>query len=540
LNVATARAENCPLWIAVNLQDQRLVELLVLNGADVDLYKPLRLCIKEGSEAMSRFLIQNGAEILGHDTDDECLLFSALARKDTKLLQLLLQYGADEEIHTPNKQGQLPLLVSLIQDDMDSCKMLIEYGARAKMTIELIEALAERSDVWAEMIFQTVNKPLLPSNSLAAPIEKNNVTLARLLLDNRARINDTDQYGYTPLCLALVCHRDHNDDMLDLLLSRGADVNQECHGAILSHHSGRKMPSKAFVYDDHYDFFEARAQTGVKTYCQDCWTSQFPKATEDGKIRGRKTRGLRPIHLAARMKCRAGPLSKIVAAGARVDQSFSFEPKTNWGHAMSLGTVDITALHIASLPEQVSVLLNASAPVDFTDDFLSFARSPLNWALFFMQETKVQLLLEAIPMSDKPRHRYNVLQYWYLFLQQDCTGSNRDETYLNSAFSIFKQLVSAGFNGYAVAPGRESDRDLSIIDVTRFVFLRKCLLWATFGIELEIGRPVDYLCIFFMCVLLMTLLYYWYWRSVITIGVIWWIGAIWLPWLFDPFKITWS
>ena len=148
LNPPDAAEKDNPLCTAVGLPNQELTEMLVLNGADVNLRNALRICIRKGTENMARFLLQNGADPLTHDEDDvkheASLLFDALARKDAKFVELLLEYGLDEEVHTPNKMGTQPLLAAVLADDMERCRVLIEYGARAQVTTELVQTLVQK------------------------------------------------------------------------------------------------------------------------------------------------------------------------------------------------------------------------------------------------------------------------------------------------------------------------------------------------------------------------------------------------------------
>ena len=169
------------------------------------------------------------------------------------------------------------------------------------------------------MIFQTVSRALIPGDSLNIAIKENHVTLARLLLENGHRLDGTDRDGYTPLCYALVCHRQGSDEdgadaMLDLLLSRGADVNQECEGVSLSHGSW-----KTYILDPICPYLPDNGpQIEPSRPCEFCCREQFPSATKQAS---RGSIPVRPIHLAARMKCRASPLRKLIKAGAKVDEA---------------------------------------------------------------------------------------------------------------------------------------------------------------------------------------------------------------------------
>ncbi len=150
-------------------------------------------------------------------------LFDAAKRKDTRMLRLLLESGADP--NEPDSAGRTPLFYSLSRFDTIALKTLIERGAdpnvRDKLGATPLSVAKENdySGALEELIAAGAYSPEIGLNDA---VQANDVAAVTRLLDAKVDPNGTDLLGRTPLKNAC---RTGNSALIHLLVSRGADVN---------------------------------------------------------------------------------------------------------------------------------------------------------------------------------------------------------------------------------------------------------------------------------------------------------------------------
>ncbi len=133
--VNTSFAE-CPLPIlhrAIRLNLQRLVELLLSNGADIDRadnqgHTPLYLANACNNSAMVRILLNNRAKI--SDLGGEVLI-SAVRRGDIDSVRILLEQHVNP--NCMDEQGYTPLILAVEKGYESIIKMLLENGANPNL-----------------------------------------------------------------------------------------------------------------------------------------------------------------------------------------------------------------------------------------------------------------------------------------------------------------------------------------------------------------------------------------------------------------------
>lgn len=94
--------------MAISDEDLDMVELLVENGADVNIRdgSPLVKAIEMDNIRFVKYLLSVGADPNIQDYDGNTALHIAVIDDNIKIIKLLLQYGADSDIQ--NKRGETP------------------------------------------------------------------------------------------------------------------------------------------------------------------------------------------------------------------------------------------------------------------------------------------------------------------------------------------------------------------------------------------------------------------------------------------------
>lgn len=194
-----------PFDLAVEIRSYRACRILTLHDPKRPEVDPLKLWDENSSERKHYLDVKKGLDEVAFkaDTVNEFgvpLLTAAVASGEDALVELLLARKAD-----PNRAGKdqpTPLYQAAVSNSWLSAKLLLDGGAK----------LTDEKGVFGATLLYVV--------------EKGNVELARLLLDNGADVNvtwshRTDEH-MTPLLLAV---KQGDVSMVDLLLERKASVN---------------------------------------------------------------------------------------------------------------------------------------------------------------------------------------------------------------------------------------------------------------------------------------------------------------------------
>jgi len=198
--------DNSPLKCAITKEDLPLVQLLVKNGADVNLKddsyvneKPLIYAINKGNDEIIKYLIEQGAEINGPPTGyGEIPLFTAIRNGNGDIVKFLIDHGAD--VNLSNKKN-LSILTTAIQFGNENIvKCLIDNGAD-------VDILTRNG--------------LTP---LTIGIKSGNENVVKYIVDHGADVNKKNGYNNTPLTLAI---EKGNENVVKYLIDHGADVNMK-------------------------------------------------------------------------------------------------------------------------------------------------------------------------------------------------------------------------------------------------------------------------------------------------------------------------
>ncbi|RYP21555.1 hypothetical protein DL765_002191 [Monosporascus sp. GIB2] len=148
-----------------------------------------------GLEAVSKLLLDKGADIEAKDEYGRTPLLLAALFKYEAVVRLLLDKGAD--IEAQDQSGLTPLLLAASHGHKTIVELLLDRGAN-------IEAKDESG--WTPLFLAILN---------------GHKTVVELLLDRGADIEAKEEYGETPLLMAA---SDGYKTIVELFLDRGADI----------------------------------------------------------------------------------------------------------------------------------------------------------------------------------------------------------------------------------------------------------------------------------------------------------------------------
>lgn len=237
------------LHLAVVLQNMEIIQLLIDKGADLNAEDesgdtPLHYAVTRDSNVeIVRLLVANNAEINGRGFGGSRPLFLATLYNAVEVTKLLLQNGADMYVHSTNEEGSL-LYIAARRGLIDIVRMLLEQikqnesvsGMYDPNVNEVLHYAVEGNIETVQYLIdigigvntkdRNGNTPLHHATMLSANINSitrlNALQMMKLLLENNANINAQNESGETPLFLAA---SRNCIDACRLLLSLKANFN---------------------------------------------------------------------------------------------------------------------------------------------------------------------------------------------------------------------------------------------------------------------------------------------------------------------------
>ena len=241
-----------PLHVAARANHVDMATLLTDAGADPrkgkkddDKHLPLDDAVNFGKPEMTEFLARQGGYLPGNTVDGWSLLHRACEKGKPRLVQALLDAGADG--NEPTKNGATPLLIAVMRAQHDVAEILLEYPA----VINGLNSLFTQTDSKERNAFQLavergmsklvdkmVEKGVLPNvkdtdgwTPLQHAITRGDTNMIRVLVKAGADVNAHIPDGGTPLLFACDTPEIADDDtrakVIDALLRYGADADKQ-------------------------------------------------------------------------------------------------------------------------------------------------------------------------------------------------------------------------------------------------------------------------------------------------------------------------
>lgn len=186
---------------------------------------------KDSEKENELYLLINNKINPNQYKDGISLLYSSILTKDIKEIEILLKNGADVNLKNKNQFESTPLHAAIEVNDTRIIDLLIKYEANENDLITL--ALANKKIDLAEYIIDKVKdlKKIRLGNydsPLYIAISEENTNITQKLLvkgSNPNYIQSKNYYGYKKLIpLKLACGK-QNFKIIKLLIENGADVN---------------------------------------------------------------------------------------------------------------------------------------------------------------------------------------------------------------------------------------------------------------------------------------------------------------------------
>lgn len=242
--------ENTPLLVAASVGNQKMVELLVHAGAEVDAknnfgHTAMHYAIAWRDFDMIRTLIDALANV--NDTSKvkmgQSALHLAFESNDPAFVEYLLSRGAD--VNVKNKKGVTPLQLLGVDSNHSShvrvAEILLENGADVNargsdgktLLLRMIEKQACVGIVELLLKFGAdVNaRDESGETALLKAIRNGDVEVVRQLINRGSDVNGVDGSGSTIMHYA--CRNDASVEIIKLLVKNGADVNVIDHRGLI-------------------------------------------------------------------------------------------------------------------------------------------------------------------------------------------------------------------------------------------------------------------------------------------------------------------
>ena len=207
---------------AIRTNDYEAVARQLSTGIDINasgnLYStPLITAIHYQNRDIVKLLLENGAD--PNKADREALepLKEAVKLKDYEIVRLLLNGGADP---TQGECDALYVAIETIADDV-MVKLLVNNGADLhKKHVYDVLTYKEAQDTFAELQPHTGQAAELSSSivmtgsALFVAVSKGYNDIAEVLLERGADIDEIDNYGRTPLMIAVIYNQKNTAKLL--------------------------------------------------------------------------------------------------------------------------------------------------------------------------------------------------------------------------------------------------------------------------------------------------------------------------------------
>jgi len=334
--------KNKALFEAVKKTDVEHVRLLLARGAEVDAKwgdtqekantaddTPLCYAVDANSMDLVKLLVEAGAGVNAGKWPPLC---RAVDKNNTAIAEYLIDHGANVNVEVPRGWTALCETIN-VSNSSKMAGLLITRGA-------------------------DINAGYWPP--ITSSVREKRIDLLKFLIQRGADVNNTDNWGYTPLYFAV-----HNDDLdyLKALIAHGAELDTKHPGgetALMSGAFTGRTEAVKLLLEAGADINAKndRGQTAlhvpldIRTSNSDCLQYQLPTDTielllaKGADVNLKDEDGRTPLHLAA--ESADGDIVKLLLdKGAKIDEKDDESGFTALHYAARLGNKDAAELLIA-------------------------------------------------------------------------------------------------------------------------------------------------------------------------------------------------
>ena len=246
------KRESYILSYAMENSDENIVKYLVENGADMYSYEITALyqAVLNLNPKLVEYFLDKGASIENAGKSDiygnilmaasgskfnnnknisavDLKLLESLSQNSAKIMQMIID-KVDKKLINDSLEGKTPLIIAVGNSYIDTSKIIIENGANINaVDIEGWSALSyavNNGDIEiAKLLLE--NKAKIKDELLIAiksPIVESRINIMKLLIENGANVNYTDENGFNPLNIAI---ESGDMELTKFLITNGANVN---------------------------------------------------------------------------------------------------------------------------------------------------------------------------------------------------------------------------------------------------------------------------------------------------------------------------
>lgn len=209
------------------------------NRPDTKGMTALHHACQQKNLAAVRALLQDGVSLMCADDNGDTplhLVIQGFSQTEKEIIHLLLASGGAPLVNAVNINGKTPLHLAIQGNAFELVQQMLLVGADPNLPdnqgltpLHLTAMQWNAGEGMMKLLIENgadINKKASSTKGtpLIQALETNNIALVRLLLDCNADPNSADQYGTSPLLLAVLRG---TGEAVDLLLQSGAKTNHK-------------------------------------------------------------------------------------------------------------------------------------------------------------------------------------------------------------------------------------------------------------------------------------------------------------------------